>query len=589
MTSGAAFEGRRQRVVDWLPAHDWFSRVDAGSLRADALAGFTNATLVIPQAIAFASIAGLPPQYGFYTAIVVPVVAAIFGSSWHMVSGPTTAISALVFLSLSDRFATGGEAFIAAAITLTLLVGLIQIGFRILRLGRFVTFVSHSVVVGFTAGAALLIGLSQIEHAIGVDLPHAGDFTAFWSALAGASTAANWAAVGLCVIALAVAVAVRRLNKALPNYLIALAIASGLALLLPAASGVAFVPPVATVIPPLTVPVSDVETIGALMPGAFAVALIGVLEAISVARALALKSGQHIDGDREIYGQGVSNTVGSFFSAYAGSGSFTRSALNQESGAVTPLSAIFAAIWLVLIMLIFAPLVVYVPIPAMAGLILLVAWRLIDFPRIREILTTSRSETIVLLATFFGGLAVNLEFAIYAGVIVSLLMYLRRTMAATLVPLAPDPRSRFRTFAPIDRRGVKECPQLLMTRLQGPLYFGATEHLQEVLHSIDAQRPHQKHLFIRIEASSGIDLAGVHMLAEEQKRRRALGGGLYVSCGYQPIRDEMKRLHLPRLLGRGHLFRRKEHFIAKVVPKLDQDICAHCEARVFLECPPVKT
>lgn len=573
-------------IREFLPSNAWYSGISSDSLKRDAIAGVTNATLVVPQAIAFSAIAGLPPEYGFYTAMVVPIVAALFGSSWQMVSGPTTAISAVIFVTLSPLYQPGEPIYIQAAVTLTLLVGIIQVGFRLLRLGQLVTFVSHSVVVGFTAGAAVLIGLSQLKHGLGIDLPHASDLGTFSVALFDSILDINLFATGFCVAAFGLALAIRRYVPRAPNYLISLAIVSLAAFVIPGAATVAFVAPIASVIPTFSVPGIAESDIRKLMPGAFAIALIGVLEAISVSRALTLKSGQHIDSNREIYGQGLSNVVGAFFSAYASSGSFTRSALNQESGALTPLSSVFAAVSLLLIMIVLAPVIVHIPIPAMAGLIMLVAWRLIDFKHIVEIFRTSRTETVVLATTFLSSIAVSLEFAIYSGVIVSLLLYLRTTMRTTLVALAPDPWAKYRTFAPVNRNGLMECPQVMMTRMQGPLYFGATDSLRHAFERIEEEQPDQKHLFIRIEASSGIDLAGVHALSEENSRRLSRGGGLYVSCGFEPIRNEMKRLHLPRLLGPGHVFRRKEHFIAHVVPKLDKDICATCRARIFHECPP---
>jgi SulP family sulfate permease len=579
--TGKALDG-----ANWMPSRDWLPLVSRDSLRGDFIAGLTNATLVLPQAIAFAAIAGLPPQYGFYTAMVVPIIAAIFGSSWHMVSGPTTAISALVFLTLSELFAEGSPQYIEAAITLALLVGLIQICFRVFKLGQFVTFVSHSVVVAFTAGASILIGLSQIKYALNLDLPHASEFGNFFPALFNQLPGASFGAILICFTTLAVAVTIRKYYPKAPNYIIALLVGGCIATLLPANLGIQFVAPVPAVVPQPTLPIGSLSEMSLLIPGAFAIALVGILEAVSVARSLALKSGQHLDSNREIYGQGMSNVVGSFFSAYPGSGSFTRSALNLEAGAVTPLSAVFAAISLLVIMLIFAPLVVFIPIPAMAGLIILVAWRLIDFPHIREILTTSQSETIVLLATLGGSLLVDLEFAIYSGVIVSLLLYLSRSSHSTLVRMAPDLSSRFRTFSPIEKDGIIECPQMIMSRLQGPLYFGSAENLRNVFHQLEEDQPEQKNLFIRIEASSGIDLAGAHVLTEENDRRKARNGGLFVSCGYKPIRDDMRRLHLPQLLGSGHIFRRKQQFIERMVPRLDQNICATCKARVFFECPP---
>ena len=293
---------------------DWVERISFANLRADMIAGLTGATIVLPQAVAFAAIAGLPPEYGFYTAMVTPVVAAFFGSSWHAVSGPTTAISALVFGALVGLYEPGSAAFIRAAIELALLVGVFQLLFGLVRLGALVDFVSHSVMIGFTAGAAILIALSQLRHAMGVELPRPDEINEFIAALPSAVTALDWRAVLLAAIALVTGVVVKKIWPKGPNYLIALVVGTLAGLGLEAReNGVAVVGEIPSVTPGFTPPLIGLEDFSNLAPAAFAIALVGLLEAISVARAIALKSGQEIDANREFTGQGMSNVVGSFF------------------------------------------------------------------------------------------------------------------------------------------------------------------------------------------------------------------------------------------------------------------------------------
>ncbi len=568
-----------------MPFLIWFRHVNAETLRQDAFAGFTNAAIVLPQGIAFAVIAGLPPQYGLYTAMVTPVIAALFGSSWHLVSGPTTAISMVVFATLSERYVPGSPEFIGAVLSITLLAGVFQLCLGLVHLGQLVSLVSHSVMVGFTAGAALLIAFSQISGFIGQPLPRPDDLvefaTAFWRALPKINTYVFAISMGTPVVA----VAVKRFLPAWPNYLIALIAGSGFAYVIDAAShGVVFVQPIQSGIPPFAAPEMSFETIRSLSQGAFALALIGLLEAVSIARAMATRSHQTLDSNQEIIGQGLSNIGGSFFSAYMGSGSFTRSALNMESGARTPLAAILAAGFLLLILLLVAPLIAYIPIPAMAGLIMLVAWKLVDVKEIRHILTSSVSESAILGVTFVAVLLVNLEFAIYAGVILSLSLFLRRTMRPGLPILVPNAKVPGRPFMSVIHWRLPECPQALFVRVQGPLYFGAVEYLEKEFRRIEEERPNQLHLVLFIDGTAGIDLAGSELLVKEAQRREAHGGALYLVSRYPPLRRQLAQFHVPQQIGRKHIFRRKTGTVVKLVANVDPDICATCKARVFLEC-----
>lgn len=575
----------RERLRMMMPFLDWLPMVNRGTIRADIFAGITNAAIVLPQGIAFAAIAGLPPQYGLYTAMVTPVIAALFGSSWHLVSGPTTAISVVIFATLSEHFVPGSPEFISAVFSITLLAGFFQLCLGLVNLGQLVSLVSHSVMVGFTAGAAILIFLSQLPGFIGKSLPRPDELVDLGKELWHVLPDLSPYVLAVSLTTLAVAIGIKRLLPAWPNYLIALVAGSGLAYVLDAGNhGVVFVQAIESGIPPVAVPEMSFEIVRSMSQGAFALALIGLLEAVSIARAMSLQSHQSLNSNQEIIGQGLSNIGGSFFSAYMGSGSFTRSSLNMEAGAKTPLAAIFAAVFLLIILLLVSPLIAYIPIPAMSGLIMLVAWKLIDLKEIRHILGTSPSETAIFLVTFVVVLLVDLEFAIYAGVIVSLSLFLRQTMHPGLPVNVPNASLEGRPFmSPIHWR-LPECPQAMFLRVQGPMYFGAVEYLEKEFRRLERQRPGQKHLTLLIDGSVGIDLAGAEWLIEESRNRKEIGGALYLVGRYPPLRRQMDQFHVTKLVGRANIFRRKRELLETMVPKLDKSICATCTARVFLEC-----
>ena len=575
----------RERLRRMMPFLDWFPMVNRNTFRADVFAGLTNAAIVLPQGIAFAAIAGLPPQYGLYTAMITPVIAALFGSSWHLVSGPTTAISVVIFATLSEHFVPGSPEFISAVFSITLLAGFFQLCLGLVNLGQLVSLVSHSVMVGFTAGAAILIFLSQLPGFIGKSLPRPDELFEFVKELWEVLPELSPYVLAVSLTTLVVAVLVKKYRPVWPNYLIALVAGSGLAYVLNAeAHGVLFVEAIESGIPPVAVPDMSFDIVRDLSQGAFALALIGLLEAVSIARAMSLQSHQSLNSNQEIIGQGLSNIGGSFFSAYMGSGSFTRSSLNLEAGAKTPLAAILAAFFLLIILLLVSPLIAFIPIPAMAGLIMLVAWKLIDVKEISLILTTSASETAIFLITFIVVLLVDLEFAIYAGVIVSLSLFLRKTMRPGLPVNVPNASVKGRPFmSPIHWR-LPECPQSMFIRVQGPMYFGAVEYLEKEFRRLEKQRPGQKHLGLLIDGSVGMDLAGAEWLVEESRNRKEQDGALYLVGRYPPLRRQMDQFHVTKLVGRDNIFRRKRELLEYMVPKLDPAICATCKMRVFLEC-----
>ena len=569
-----------------LPFRTWVFQVNATTLRQDATAALTNAAVVLPQGIAFAAIAGLPPQYGLYTAIVTPVIAALFGSSWHLVSGPTTAISVVIFATLSGIHEPGSADYIQAVLTITLLAGIFQLLLGLARLGQLVNLVSHSVMVGFAAGAAVLIAFSQVSGFLGRKLPRPDDLGAFFDGIWRALPDIDVYVFSIAFGTLAAAVICKKLLPKWPNYLIGLLFGGALAYGIDArAHGVAFVQAVSTGVPPFAAPDLSLEAVRTLSSGAFALALIGLLEAVSIARAIALRSKQSLNSNQEIIGQGLSNIGGSFFSAYMGSGSFTRSALSYESGAKTPMAAILAALFLFIILLLISPFIELIPIPAMSGLIILVAWKLVDFKEIKHVLTSSVSESTVLLVTFVAVVVVNLEFAIYAGVILSLSFFVRRSMRPGLPLNVPNAKVEGRPFMSPILWKLPECPQALFARLQGTLYFGAVEYLEKEFRRLEKERPDQKHFGLMLDGAVGVDLAGAQLLIDEARRREERGGQLYIAARYPPIRRQLAQFHVPQLIGREHIFRRKANMLPKLVANLDPDVCATCKTRIFQECP----
>ena len=403
----------------WMPWLIWRDRVSRASLRQDAVAGLTGALIVLPQGIAYAAIAGLPPEYGLYCAIGPAMVAALFGSSWHLVSGPTAAISIVVFSALTPLARPGEPHYILLALTLGLLVVAVQLAIGMARLGRLARHISHAVVVGFTCGAAFLIAASQLKYFFGFQAPAASGFFAQLAQAVKLLPQAQWHIAMVGATALLVALACQRIRRTLPYMIAGMVAASLLAATL---HGVPTVGELPAALPHLSLPSFEPRVWLQLAPSAAVIAVLALTEAIAIAHAVALRSGQVIDNNQEVIGQGLSNVAGSFLSGYPSSGSFTRSGLNFDAGAQTPLAAVFASLILILILALVAPWIKYLPLAAMAGILFLVAWSLIDRRTITRIFRGPRHEQVVLSVTFFATLLVQLEYAVFIGIAASLIL-----------------------------------------------------------------------------------------------------------------------------------------------------------------------
>ncbi len=561
--------------------------VNRETLRADLIAGLTNAVVVLPQGVAFALIAGLPPVYGLYSAMVPPIIAGLFGSSRHLISGPTTAISIVVFATVSRLAEPGSDNYIILTLTLTFIAGIYQLALGIGRMGALVNFVSHSVVVGFTAGAAILIATSQLKHYFGIHIPQGESFLHTWQDIFRQIGEINVSVTLVATVTLASGALLMYIKPRWPGLLFAMIVGSAIAALVGGEDeGIRLVGRLPQHLPPLSMPDLSLGSLRTLGSGALAVAMLGLIEAVSIARSVALKSSQRIDGNQEFIGQGLANIVGSFFSCYASSGSFTRSGINYTAGAITPAAAIFAAISLALIVLIIAPLAAYLPIAAMAGILLIVAYRLIDFHHINNIIRTSKRESAVLLTTFFATLFVELEFAIYVGVMLSLVMYLMRTARPGIVSRVPDPKSPNRHM--VTDPTLPECPQLKIVRIDGSLFFGAVDHVQTVLQGLMVQKPEQKHLLIIGNGINFIDIAGAEMLVQEAHNRRRHGGGLYMAKVKDEVCSILKRGGFAQKFGQENIFATKTEAIERIFKQLDRSVCERCDRRIFVECSRVE-
>ena len=393
-------------------------------LRADVLAGLTGAIVVLPQGVAFATLAGMPPAYGLYSAMIPCIIAALFGSSRVMVTGPANAISLTVLAIMAPLAQPESARYVQLVITLAFMVGIWQLLLALARAGKLINYVSHTVIVGFTAGAAVLIVNSQIRNFFGVDITRgasvaqtAMQFTAQLTQIQPVTAAIG----GLTVLT---ALLWQPLNRIVPAMLIAVMVGSLIAAFARWVDPTLVIKTVDALpgaLPPLSMPDLSLDTLKMLLIPSIAMTLLALAEAVSIAQALAKRRNEALDGNQEFLGQGLANVIGSFFSSYPASGSFNRSGVNVAAGAITPFSAITASVFLVAMLFFVAPLAQFLPLAAVAAILFLVAWNLIDQREIRYLLS-DKFERITLLATFVATLVVPLEWAILLGIGVSLVL-----------------------------------------------------------------------------------------------------------------------------------------------------------------------
>jgi len=562
----------------WLP-------LTKKTWKDDLIAGITGTIIVIPQAVAFAMIAGLPPIYRFYTAMITPIIAALFGSSYHLISGPTTTGSIVVF-SIISKFINPEsdlEAFISLAILLSFMAGVIKLLMGFAKMGKLVNFVSHSVVIGFAAGAGILIAFKQMKHVFGIKVPQGSSFYEIISYIISHIQETNLYVLGVALGTLILAFIIKKIKYISKLYmLIAMILGSLLAIALGGdLHGIETVGNVPSNLPPFKIPDFNFEDMRMVTSGAIILALLGLVEAVSIARAVSLHSHQKLDNNQEFIGQGLSNIISSFFSSYVSSGSFTRSGVNYHAGAKTPLSAIISALGLMLVVLFFAKFASYLPKPAMGGIILLVGYNLIDFHHIKQIIKSSKREIVVLGVTLMGTLFLDLEIALFLGILISLFFYLEKTSKPNIAVLGKNKADKFINI--IRDEAAEECPQLNIIRIDGSIYFGALEGVSNYFADL-YEKAEKSQLLIIANGINFIDLAGAEWLTQEVLKWQQRGGGIYFVGLKLVSQDILRDGGFVKKIGSKNFFTDKNTALATIYKKLEEDQCANCEIKLFREC-----
>lgn len=544
-------------------SRDALQAYDRRTLRADLLAGLTVSVVAIPQAMAYALIAQVPAEYGLYTVIFHCLIGSMFNSQPLLSTGPTNT-QALLIASITTRMVAPDlpedqriAMFVQLAIVLSLVKGVIQIVLAEARLGNLVKFVSHSVIVGFSAGAGVLIAGGQIHSFLGFATQRTAEQ---WPGVVGIAQRlaphlgeiSPWA-VGVGLLSLAIVLGSRKLSRMFPGPLIAIVVAALCVFLFDLThSELTRIRPLPDALPMPAAPNWSLlfNRFDGVLSGAFALALMGMMEAYSVGKAIANKTNTSVSANQEMFSQGLTNFVGSFLNCIPGSGSFARSALNHYMGARTFLAGVFNGLFILIIFLLFAPAAQYIPMTAIAAILFVIAYGLIDFAYLRRVVRTSRADTWACLGTFVATLIFPLAYAVFVGIFLNIALYLRRSSTLHVAEMVRSPGGPFIERPLTDRTGRQKVTFL---QVEGDLFFGVADDLQETLFKL-ANSPGLRCVILRMKRTHWIDTTVLTVLEQFVMQMRERGKHV-VLCGLREnLHHRLQSFGLAQQVGEDNIF-----------------------------------
>lgn len=459
------------------------------TLRADLLAGVTTAVFLVPQGMAYAMLAGLPPIMGIYAALIPPFVYALLGTSRQLAVGPVALDSLLVAAGVSAIAQSGTESYITAAVTLALMVGAIQLAMGLLKLGFLVNFLSRPVISGFTSAAAILIALSQAKYLLGVEWPNSAEFIFLVSQLVRHADEVQWGTLVMGVSSVALLLALKRWAPKIPAPLLVLTLGALLAIPLASYFPIKVVGAVPGGLPVPRISGVNAELLVALLPTALTIAVVAFTESISVASEYARRGHYEIRADRELVALGCANLAGGLFQGYSVAGSFSRTTVNAQAGAATQLAGLFASVFVLASLLFLAPLLAYLPLVCLAAIILVAVASLVDVSQVRRLHQVKRADLVLLILTFFATLLLGIVQGIVMGVLASLIWLVGKTTRPHIAVLGRIPgTTRFRN---VERHpGLITYEGVIALRMDSQFYFGNVAFLKQRLHELETAEAH---------------------------------------------------------------------------------------------------
>ncbi len=526
-----------------IPILEWLPNYKSSQLRGDVTAGVTVAIVLIPQGIAYALIAGLPPIYGLYCALVPQIIYAIFGSSRQVAIGPVAIDSLIVASGVSTLALAGSESYIAIAILLALLVGAIQFIMGILRLGFIINFLSKPVITGFTSALLLIIGVNQFKNLFGIDFLQSDQIHLIAQDVWNHILLYNIQTTIIGFIAILVILTLRKINKKIPSALLVVAI--GIITMRYFGKGfsnVAIIESIPSGLPKFTIPELDIAQIRELIPIALTLVMVGFLEIISIGKSLEAKQEEYrIRPNQELVALGLSNMVGSFFKAYPSTSSFSRSAINEETGGTTGMSALVSVAMIILTLLFLTPVFYYLPKTILAAIIIVAVFNLINIKEARYLWRANNLDFWLLIATFLATLFFGIEYGITTGVGLSLIVLIFRTSRPHVVELGKVPEADF--YKNKERfKNVILDNEVLVFRFDAQLFYANSSYFRDILDRlVDTKGSALKLIVLDAESINRIDSTGLGVLKERIKFYKKRGIAFYFAGVKGPVRDAMFR------------------------------------------------
>ena len=546
-----------------IPMLDWIRKYSLSDAKGDLSAGLTVGVMLIPQGMAYSMIAGLPPIYGLYAATIPIIIYSILGTSRQLAVGPVAMVSLLTAASVGILAEGGTELYIQLAITLALMVGVIQFLLGVSRLGFLVNFLSHPVISGFTSAAALIIGLSQLKHLLGVDIPRSHHVHEIILNAFHQIGSIHWITLAIGVGGIILIKGVKRINKAIPGPLMAVFFGI-LAVYFMGLheSGVKIVGEVPSGLPSFGLPVIDMGSLRSLLPAALAISLVSFMESIAVAKAIQSKHKNYkVIPNQELIALGASNIGGAFFQSFPVTGGFSRTAVNDQAGARTGMAGIIAAILIILTLLFFTEYFFYLPNAILASVIMVAVFGLIDIGEVKHLWQSNKSDFWMLVITFFATLILGIELGIGVGVLLSLALIIYRTSMPHVAVLGRVPDTNI--YRNIDRYDeVNAIADTLILRFDAQLYFANTNYFKEIIEELVLEKGAAlKHIIISADSMNGLDSSAVHVLEEVIEEQKNSGRIIYFAGVKGPVRDAMKRGHLTSKIGESNFFLDVQHAV----------------------------
>ncbi|MCS7278226.1 MAG: SulP family inorganic anion transporter [Aquificaceae bacterium] len=576
-------------TFDLAPFMPWLTKYDKDKFTRDLVAGLTVAAVLVPQSMAYALLAGMPPIYGLYASFLPVIVASLFGSSRFLATGPVAMTALLTSSALYGLAEPGSEKWITLAAVLALMVGFIRLIIGLLKVAFIVELISNSVIVGFTSAGALVIALSQVGHLLGFKITQSTHIYEVVADIIGKISQTNPYTLAVGILAYAIIWFSRRISPLVPGALLAVIVTSFASYFFSLQNfGVSVVGNVPSGLPSLEIPSVDYRTFSQLWVGALVISAFGLMEAVAIAKQLAIRAGDKWDPNQELVGQGLANIVAGLFKGFPVGGSFSRSALNFQLGAKTPIASVITGSVIGLTLLFLAPLFYYLPKATLSAIVLSAVISLIRPQEIIKLYRINPIDGIVAGVTFATVFFMDLWVAITLGTLIAFGSFVYKTMYPRIVVLTRNPRSS--TFVNAERENLPECPQILYIRPNMSIYFGNAEYVYEyVLQKVEERRKALKFVLLDLEAVNYIDASGSLMLVRLLDRIKSMNiepALANIGCSLYPL---LEKVDIDKHMQVDLVFESKGQSIVELFKKLDHEYCRKkCPYAVFKECWTVK-